>query len=229
MKDRLCWLTQRLADLPGDNSWLSNSENAILATMRFPKRRSDWKLGRFTAKLATRAYHYENKISLSAFEIRSAPDGAPEVFLRGKPSPVSISISHSRNKGLCVVGPQNLGVGCDLEVVEPKPANFSEDYFAPEERALLKQMAISEQTMIVTLLWSAKECSLKILRQGLRRDTRSVLIDIGFSEQKSGWRTWSGRCIESDRIFSGWWQISDEYIQTVAADQSTAEPQKLQL
>jgi hypothetical protein len=37
--------------VPAENDWLSAIEGVCLNSMRFAKRRNDWRLGRWTAKL----------------------------------------------------------------------------------------------------------------------------------------------------------------------------------
>jgi len=49
------WLEQTEADVPPENDWLGASEVARLNSMRFAKRRTDWRLGRWTAKRALAA------------------------------------------------------------------------------------------------------------------------------------------------------------------------------
>jgi 4'-phosphopantetheinyl transferase len=49
------WLEQTEADVPTGNDWLSASEVERLNGMRFAKRRTDWRLGRWTAKCALAA------------------------------------------------------------------------------------------------------------------------------------------------------------------------------
>jgi hypothetical protein len=67
----LYWLEQSEADVPAHNDWLSVRERAFLDTIRFAKRRGDWRLGRWAAKRAlavctnTRAQHLERPKSLS--------------------------------------------------------------------------------------------------------------------------------------------------------------------
>ena len=48
----LSWLSQGMADAPVDDAWLSPRKAAWVARMRFPKRRSEFRLGRWTAKRA---------------------------------------------------------------------------------------------------------------------------------------------------------------------------------
>jgi 4'-phosphopantetheinyl transferase len=52
----LRWLSQGMADAPVDDAWLSPREAAWVARMRFPKRRSEFRLGRWTAKRALALY-----------------------------------------------------------------------------------------------------------------------------------------------------------------------------
>jgi len=226
MTEALYWLAQNLSDIPQTDSWLSEAERSVLAGLRFPKRRDDWKLGRWTAKQAICAYQVKAPDDFSNLEIRPAADGAPEAFLNNEPAKVSISISHSRQKSLCVVSPSGCGVGCDLEWIEPREENFAADYFRPEEISYLQQ-AQAEQMLVVNLIWSAKETILKILRQGLRRDTRSVSVHPDFGGSGDAWNTWTGRCLESSRVFCGWWRSVGGYIYTAASDQITSAPEKI--
>jgi 4'-phosphopantetheinyl transferase len=155
-------------------------------------------------------------ISLASLEIRAAGDGAPEAFYNGKPAAVSISISHSRDRSFCAAGPLGMGIGCDLEWVEPREENFAADYFTPEEISFVMQAPVKRE-LAETLIWSAKETTLKILRKGLSQDTRSVLIRPDLSGPDDAWRSWTGRCLESERIFNGWWRAADGFIHTIAS------------
>ena len=92
------WLEQSTADLPERNDWLSVGDAARLNSMRFEKHRADWRLGRWTAKRSVATYlHLPIDLqALAEIEIRSAPSGAPEVFVENKPAHVVISLSSSR-------------------------------------------------------------------------------------------------------------------------------------
>src|SRR5208283_2826825 len=90
------WLEQTEADVPAENQWLSAGEMLCLAGLRFAKRRTDWRLGRWTAKRALAA-HLNLPADLSALaniEIQAATSGAPEVYLLNQPASVTISLSH---------------------------------------------------------------------------------------------------------------------------------------
>jgi 4'-phosphopantetheinyl transferase len=226
MKESLHWLTQTLVDVPEGYDWLSDGERDVLDGLRFPKRRNDWLLGRWTIKQAIRSYQPFKAPLLSSLEIRAAEDGAPEAFQHGEPACVSISISHSNNRSLCVAGNPELSLGCDLELIEQHEIKFFEDYFTPEEIALLRNAA-TDRHLVAYLIWSAKETILKILRQGLRRDTRSVVIHPDFSQPESLWRSWTGQCLETSRTFHGWWRACDSFVYSLAADQATSHPSQL--
>ena len=69
---------------------------------------------------------------------------------------------------------------------------------------------------MTTLLWSAKESALKALREGLRRDTRSVrvrLLDGGFDG--TGWSALRVECAATSRLFSGHWRRIGSEVFTV--------------
>ncbi len=81
------WLEQTAADVPSEKEWLSARELAQENSLRFPKRRADWLLGRWTAKRALAAClelppEYSSLVKL---ELRSLPSGAPEVFFENRP------------------------------------------------------------------------------------------------------------------------------------------------
>jgi 4'-phosphopantetheinyl transferase len=222
----LHWLTQTASDVPPTDNWLSEAERSVMAAFRFPKRRNDWKLGRWTAKRAICMQQRKGPADFPLLEIRAAADGAPEAFWKNEPARFSISISHSRDKSFCVVSPPGCGAGCDLEWMEFREPNFAGDYFTPEEISYV-QRAPAAQTMTVNLIWSAKETVLKILRLGLSRDTRSVCIRPDFQGGEGAWRSWTGRCLESSRVFHGWWRSAEGYIYTAACDQITSAPEEI--
>jgi len=210
------WLEQTFHDIPGSNDWLTANESARLAKLRFVKRRADWRLGRWTAKQAVASYLGLPCAppDLLHIEIRPAPSGAPEVFLRGQPVPVDISLSHRNGTGLCAITQAGTHLGCDLELVEPRPDNFVQEYFTPEEQDLVLLASPMERPHIVTALWSAKESVLKGLRVGLRASTKSVSI----CPLRTGglrWGTFYADTATRQR-FDGWWRESHDLVRTVA-------------
>jgi 4'-phosphopantetheinyl transferase len=241
------WLEQTGQDLPVDDRWLSSSERTRLDTMRIPKRRSDWRLGRWTAKLATTAYlgvHSDVK-ELAEIEVRSSPTGAPEVYVSGSPAAVAISISHSGGRAACAITGAGCLLGCDLETIEPRSAGFVSDYFTNEERDLVAKATSSERDLLVTLIWSAKESMLKVLQEGLRSDTRSVevslpdLIAVTGSIQadtisgaaNSALNQWHPLRVRhrDGEMFEGWWTSRQDMVKTMVSGQKTAPPSELDI
>jgi len=234
------WVEQTEADLPAGDEWLSQSEAARLGTLRFTKRRKDWRLGRWTAKMALARYFKlpADPQILANFEIRAASSGAPEVFFQNKPAEAAVSLSHRAGLAVCAVAPSNGVLGCDLEIIEPRSDAFLTDYFTTEEKSLVAGTCVEDRSRLLALLWSAKESALKALHTGLRLDTRSVMVGLSdaLRDEKedasqhevdptslirsSGglnvWHPLQVRCQEG-QIFNGWWQHTQNLIRTLAA------------
>jgi 4'-phosphopantetheinyl transferase len=230
----LYWLEQTEAQVPAENDWLSASEAVCLNAMRFAKRRADWRLGRWTAKraLSVALGMPAHRQVLKKIDIRAAASGAPEAFIDNQPAPVTISLSHRAGIAACAVTMSRVEMGCDLEIAEPRSDAFVADYFTLEEQALIARTSAADRPGIMALLWSGKESALKALREGLRLDTRSVIvIPCATSFDLNGWsqlrvRYTGGRATgdrypgdrsPGDQVFHGWWQLADNIVRTVVA------------
>jgi 4'-phosphopantetheinyl transferase len=180
------WLLRTLDDVPPGDAWLSPEERATLATLRVPKRAGDFRLGRWTARCALRATFAELEAHARAWSVRPRPDGSPEALLDGEPAAVELSLSHSGGVAMAAVGPRECRLGCDVELVEPRAEALAEQFFTEAERGRIDALvgAPEDRAARVTLVWSAKESALKVLRTGLRADTRSVDV---------GWRSEPGK------------------------------------
>jgi 4'-phosphopantetheinyl transferase len=242
------------ADVPARDEWLSAGEADCQQAMRLAKRRADWRLGRWTAKRALAAYRRlpGDAGTLSQIEIRPAPSGAPEAFLSNQPAAVSVSLSHSSGVAICAVAEAGVALGCDLEVIEPRSPAFIADYFTSEEQELIAR-AQADQAQLVTLLWSAKESVLKALGEGLRLDTRVVIVRpveaVARREKRLApasprplpdcakasalavappdtFHTWSplqARCTDG-RVFHGWWRHTGNLLRTVVTSPPSSPP-----
>ncbi|MFN7994779.1 MAG: 4'-phosphopantetheinyl transferase superfamily protein [Bryobacteraceae bacterium] len=222
------WVEQAEADVPPTADWLSPPEAAHLDGLRFPKRRTDWRLGRWTAKRALAEYLdcTGSRLAFGEIQIRPAPDGAPEVLLNGDPLPLSISISHRAGIALCTVAPGKAQLGCDLELAEHRSEAFLRDYFTPEEQGLLRRGQPATRSLLATLFWSAKESVLKALRTGLRADTRSVSV-VAFGEVRSAgcgnWQPVLAR-LSNGVPFRGWWRADANLVRTILALPAPRQP-----
>lgn len=221
------------ADVPAGDAWLAAGERARLAAMPVPKRRADFRLGRFAAKRAL-ALLLRDPRPLSQIEIRAADDGAPEAWLDGSPLPIALSLSHSGGLALCAFAAGGSKLGCDIEGIEPRSASFVADCLTTEERAALDAATAEARQELVSVFWSAKESSLKALRTGLRRDVRSVTVRLTSSTCAGGWRRMALRCesdpelgANADIRLSGYWRRLPQVVVTVACELSQIEPVEL--
>jgi len=245
----ILWLEQSIDEIPTSDVWLSPTEKLLLDAMRFPKRRADWRLGRWTAKRVVSAYLCRPCVPdrLSVIEIRSATSGAPEAFFENEPAGVSISITHRVGIAACAVAPSETLIGCDLELIELRSDAFLADYFTTSEQALVQGVSDAEQIVVSTLLWSAKESALKALKMGLRFDTRSVEVSFGEPSPAAPTEFLKGRAQSSfsdapldggdwrpltvthanGRAFRGWWLSTGELVRTVVTAPSSGAPRML--
>lgn len=223
------WLFQAAADVPATDYWLTSDETDVMSTLQFEKRRSEWRLGRWTAKqaliscMANRGIEVPNQ----DIEIRSASDGAPDAFIKGNPASLNLSISHREDLGLCAVCARPALLGCDIEIIERRSARFIADYFTTSERNFIHLVDPTDHDVYTNLIWSAKECALKALREGLRLDTRSVEVSIPTMPGKQGWFPFSVRYVKNYRTFKGWWRRHGSYLISLASDPPPDVPHTL--
>jgi 4'-phosphopantetheinyl transferase len=222
-------LEQREQDVPESNDWLGARERDHVRTLNFLKRRADWRLGRWAAKCAIASLQNIplHADLLETIQICPAASGQPLVLLHDDPADVTISISHRSGVAICALAANSVRLGCDLELVEPHSAAFVADYFTAEEQELIERAATNDRWPLVAMLWSAKESALKALQEGLRRDTRSVVVKPATLSCSEMWSFIEVHSIEGE-CFHGWWRETDAGVQTVVADCSFAPPIQLQ-
>ena len=214
-------------EVPEGNGWLTPQERDQQARLRIPKRLRDWRLGRWAAK---RAVSRVLGVRPESIGVASAPDGAPEASVGAAAGPL-ISISHSGGRGLCAVAPPGVAVGCDLEAVEPRSAAFVADWLTEREQRLVAS-AGPDRDLVATVVWSAKESALKVLREGLRLPTRAVEIDLpehGAAATPEGWRPLTAwvRTPGVSLRWKGWWRTDGARVVTVVADGDLGAPIEL--
>ena len=207
------WLTRSPADVPADDAWLGEHERGVLALLQRPKRRADWRLGRWTAKAALAAWLDADPARI---EVLAADDGAPEAWLDGEPAPVAISLSHRADRALAAVVASPCVVGCDLELLEPRSAAFVREWLAPEERGIEPNLA-----------WTAKEAAAKVRRDGLRLDVRAAVTSLPASTVVDGWRPLAVHWTREGLLTHGWWRADDRYVMTVGSTLLAPPPRRL--
>jgi len=224
MSLEVCWLAQSDAAVPVSDEWLTEREVRVAATLRFPKRRADWRLGRWTAKRALAIYAglSPRVEALARIEVRPAPSGVPRAFLCGQAGDVAISISHSHGVGFCAIAPRDTALGCDIEWAEPRTRLFLADYFHPDEREIIGEDA-RIQAERSAIIWSAKESTLKALECGLREDVLSVRVAPDITAERSpGWLGLITR--HGPRTFQGWWRQTGNVVWTIVASPALESP-----
>ncbi|MGB5266056.1 MAG: 4'-phosphopantetheinyl transferase superfamily protein [Polyangiales bacterium] len=213
------WRLLAASELPQGDGWLRAEERKVLAGLRFQKRRADWRLGRFVAKRTVSSVVGVD--DLNRIHILAAKDGAPEAWIDGQRLDSKISISHRDGLAACAIAP-GAGVGCDLEAVEPRSSRFVNDFFTERERRVVGTTAEAHRDRVVALTWSAKESALKVLRVGLRRDTRSVEVVLDHVEAVgAGWHPLRAAVRPEGQNFRGWWRQEAGIVLTIMSDEET--------
>ena len=229
--------------LPESSSWLSTAELERLARFRFEKRRSDWLLGRYTAKtlaLGALERRGERREGLRSIEIVPEPSGAPVVRATASAArlPVSLSLSHSAGRSLAALLFTDLpaGAGCsvgaDLEFVEPRSDGFVRGFLTDAERAEVVSLPERGRAARASGIWSAKEAVLKALKLGLTVDSwkvecllepREVPDPGALAPEGFPWRRFSVRCAPDilpagggKARFLGFWSEEAGYVLTLA-------------
>jgi len=223
------WLSLRVADVPPGSAWLSELERRREAGLRVPKRRADWRLGRFTAKsalarlLAGSAADARRPEDLARVEVRPAASGVPEAYRDGERVPWALSISHAEDRSLVAVAGSAGAVGCDIESVAARSPAFLEDSFTQSELAAIARSEAPE--LQSTLYWSAKESLLKALGEGLRLPLQGLAIEsVGASTPASGWRTMEIKQRASARRFLGYWRRDGGSVLTIVGEAPLGVP-----
>ena len=212
------WRLLAASELPQGDGWLGAEERKVLAGLRFPEEASltgdsdgSWR--------SVPCLHVVGVDDLNRIHILAAEDGAPEAWIDGQRLDSEISISHRDGLAACAISP-DAGVGCDLEAVEPRSSRFVNDFFTERERRVVGTTADAHRDRVVALTWSAKESALKVLRVGLRRDTRSVEVEIDDVDAvETGWHRLRAGISPEGRLLRGWWRQEGETVLTIVSDE----------
>ena len=221
----LGWLTRDLDDVPSHDRWLSEREREALSALRVPKRRDDWRLGRWAGKAAVAAWR---GVAPESVVIAAAEDGAPEAMIDDSPSDLALSLSHRAERALATVTDGTTALGCDLEAVEPRSDAFLREWLRPDERKLVSAQNGEARHLVANLVWTAKEAASKARREGLRLNLRRATVEAEDLAQPAGsWArlqmSWEGGPVEL-----GWWRRDAGWVMTVTSDPaSEAAPNEL--
>ena len=180
-------------------------------------------LGRWVAKQALLDLTQLEPSDIARFEILSASSGAPVANLDGRPCEAGLSISHSNGRGFSAVSSEISDLGCDLELVEQRSAAFVDTFFTAAESERVERAVVEYRDTLVTMIWSAKESTLKALRTGLKVDTRSVEVIEDRHSSGQGWG--SARTIVEDAgEFNCLWRRDGDFVLTIASREPVETP-----
>ena len=217
-------------EIPSTQTWLSSDELRRAAGLRFSKRRTEYLLRRWVCKQAVVAATGmpSDLPSLARVEVANHPGGAPDIRVDGDPCTLDVSLSDRAGWAVCVVSEQHGRVGCDVEIVEPRSAGFVADFLTATEQEYVASRPGDDRQVAANLIWSAKESALKVLRTGLRRDTRSVEVSVMSAQDDDpgpadGWARLEVRTAEGGLI-PGWWRRDGVFLVTVASERPLRPP-----
>ncbi len=227
------WLAHGEQEVPAGVDWLTLREQTILAELRYTKRRVEFLTRRWTAKRAVAMVLGRGltTTAVAGVEIRHHPSGAPWVAVDGQPAAIDVSISDRAGWAVCLVGPPGGAsgpLGIDLELVEPRSDAFVGDFFTAGEVAGVRGLPAGEaRDEAANLIWSAKESALKVLKVGLRADTRDVEVDFSQERRADGWAPLAvtGR---DGAAFPGWWRRDGVFLLTLTGRQLAPPPVQLE-
>lgn len=199
-------------------------EQRRLADLKLSKRRSEWLIGRWTAKHLLQAClerDLDAHLPLNMIGIYNDARGAPVAMVDcgSRIAEWAVSISHSHFCGFSAALPDAaIGLGVDIEHIELREWGFVEDYFTPDEIQRVRAAPIERRETLITAIWSAKESALKALRLGLTIDTRRVhcVIDPHRYSDRA-WLEFDITCTSNyTESLRGWWRTWGAYVLTVA-------------
>ena len=218
--------------MPAGLEWLSPRERTRLDAMRFTKRRTEYLLRRWVGKYAVaRSLGLPTGGgSATRIELLNHLTGAPYVEVDGRRAGLDVSLSDRAGAAVALVGGPGSDagtLGVDLEVVEPRSEGFVRDFLTEAEVAWVYERRRRDGAdgwqEAANLVWSAKEAALKVLRVGLRADTRTVEVTVDEQRRPDGWGALVVRSVEGD-VFPGWWRRDGVFLLTVASAPSDKAP-----
>jgi 4'-phosphopantetheinyl transferase len=228
----LRWLARGEHELPESNTWLTPGEAARAANIQFTKRRTEFLLRRWVGKqaVAVATGAATDVHELARIEVANHASGAPYALVDGRHVALDVSLTDRAGWAVCVVGPDLTRIGCDLEIVEVRSRGFVSDFLTDVEQAYVAtRVGDGKSDEAANLLWSAKESALKVLRTGLRRDARSVEVNVedpGPDPDAAGWGRLTISTVEGT-VLPGWWRRDGAFLFTIAADTVLPRPARM--
>jgi 4'-phosphopantetheinyl transferase len=170
----------------------------------------------------------QDDAALARWQVLPDEDRAPCIYLDGKSSIASVSLSHSDGAALCALSPAGIAVGCDIEQIADRDAAFLETFFTIAERSAVNAAPDALRGLLTTLIWSAKESVLKLIRKGLSVDTWSVPVEPpALPLARDRWQPLRARYTPGREAFDGWWRHDGRMVWTLLSARGDGEPTSL--
>ncbi len=132
-----------------DRAFFTSAELEIASSFKLQKRRDEWLLSRYAAKLLALDLHIIDDPKTCAVE-------RPVLFVDGEPTPWFVSLSHSGPYAAAALSREPVGI--DVQVVR-EIAEWSAHLFMTEEEAeVMRRCAIGHRALH---FWCAKEAAWK--------------------------------------------------------------------
>ncbi|WP_452599403.1 4'-phosphopantetheinyl transferase family protein [Pontimicrobium sp. MEBiC01747] len=143
-----------------------NSERKYYENLKYDRRKLNYILGRFSAKLAVNTL--SKKATLESIKIGSGVFGFPIVKCL-KVKNIQVSITHCGNIGMSVAFKESHPMGIDIEEINCDKEKAILSQITHKEIELLKTLEINNISGF-TALWCAKEALAKIIKTGMMLD-----------------------------------------------------------
>jgi phosphopantetheinyl transferase len=143
-------------------SRLQTGEREYYDTIKSEKRRKDYLLGRYSAKLAVAKLTGEQEPDIVTVE--KGDSGQPVLRYRSF-ADIQVSITHTGDFGAAAVFPKTCPLGIDLEKVSPGRAKVLAKKMTDGEKKLLENTNIPRDRGLI-MVWTAKEALSKLLKTG---------------------------------------------------------------
>jgi 4'-phosphopantetheinyl transferase len=195
-------------------------EQVEYSRFKIPKRQNEWISSRIITKKLISQILTSGTFGFTNICIRKETGGRPYIFMDGQGRlGGGFSLSHSNGFVFCGYSPSfALNYGLDLEKIEERKLEFIEDYFTPQEIEKYIQTGSDHKNDYTTLIWSAKEATLKALGKGLAIDTRKVeVIPLDGKPEFEGWN--SCDVVINSGVEKGYkvlWQETGGFIRTIS-------------
>lgn len=158
-------------------AFLHKSEQERYETFVYTARKHNFLLGRYAAKKALLKFLDITKIEKD-FAISNGVTGAPYF----NALPLNISIAHSYDKGVAIVGQAEHPFGIDIEASTQQSLETL-DVFSRRELNLFTA-GYRDELEKLTILWSSKEALVKLLKIGLTVPLEILELDDIVDTQK---------------------------------------------